>query len=115
MGSDFLKKTRAGYRKHIDKGRVTLATPTLLTTTPHERGRSVVGNLEPGASVQGGEKLLVDLRGDRLVASRGNTPVATIASPPSSVLAAIRASRGVASGEVVRVNDLSGTVEVAVQ
>lgn len=113
MGSEFLKKTRATHVKSIDMGRVQLGTPDLFTQTPEDQPRCAVAAINGAAKLNPGETLIVEPKGTELIASRGNTEVARIKSPPADVMRAICSKGGVAKGKVQKINKLSKTVDIS--
>jgi hypothetical protein len=113
MGAEFLSRTRKTIVKHIDAKRVALATADLLTNTPKDQPRRSIASVAPGASVNTGETIIVEARGGKLSARRGNAVVANFDNPGSDLIAAIGKAGGVTTGVVQRVHKLSKKVEVS--
>jgi hypothetical protein len=114
MGSEFLKKTKRSIAKHIDMKRADLARVDFFTQTPKDQPRCALASVSPGAELCDGDDLIVESRGDRLLACKGNSIVAEFSNPPSDLLSAIADSGGLACGIVKQVNKFSKTVDVAI-
>lgn len=112
MGIEFLNRTRKTISKRIDMQRAALATPGLFTVRPGERPRTYVATVVAGASVAGGESLIVEVRNGSVKMRRGNDVVVSLDNPPSDVVKAIEHSGGAAGGVVQRVHKLSGKADV---
>ena len=114
MGSEFLKKTKPGYNKHIDAKRAELATPDLFTKAPENGARCAVATVSSGANLSQGDAVIVETNGSDLLARRGNTIIAKFKNPPVDVFSAVNAGGGLAKGTIKQVNTLSKTVEISI-
>lgn len=113
MGLDFAEKVARSFRKGLDSKRVELGTPTLFSQQP-ECARAYAATMHKGHDLAPGDKLGVRLDGDRVVALRGLTPVATFNNPPADLKQALTESHGVACGTVQDVHDIAKTAEISV-
>jgi hypothetical protein len=115
MGAEELKKRRQSHDKYIDRQRVALATPDLFTRTPQEQPRSFIAVMAKGIQPDiGGDHILQADKG-QLVGCRGNSVHFHTTAAPPDILRAITSGAGIAVGEIIRVNPLSGTVEVKIK
>lgn len=114
MGSEFLKKTRKTHVKSLDKGRSRLGTPTLFTRTPQRQPRCAIAKIAANSNLHCGEKVIVQLKGNDLVAVKGNKFVAEFKNPPADIVAALKSGHGVAKGEVRRINSVSKTADISI-
>lgn len=112
MGAEFLSRTRPTIRKHIDKQRVALATPGLFSVTPGEQPRISVATISAGATVTGGETVIVEVQNGAAKLRRGNVVVGALDNPSVQIITTIENSGGAATGIVQRVHSLSGKADV---
>ena len=82
MGAEFLKKINRSYRRHINKKRAELARADLFTQTPKEKPRCALAFVSSGAKLNDGDYLIIETKGQRPLASKGNSVVAEFANPP---------------------------------
>lgn len=113
MGLDFAEKVARSFRKCLDTKRVELGTPTLFTQQP-ECSRAYAATVLPGQELSPGDTLGVRLNGDRVIALRGLTPVATFNNPPADLKQALNESHGVGWATVQDVHDIANTAEIKV-
>lgn len=114
MGIDFIRQAAKSFHKGLDRRRVELATPTLFTRDPSAAPRTYAADIRPGQCLTAGEKLCVRLDGQRVVATRGLDPIATVASPSDDLVAALSACHGEACGTVEHVHETAGVAEISV-
>ena len=114
MGIDFLMRTRQTIQKTIDRKRVALATPDLLTREPQDQGRCTIISLGEGSIAEVGDRLILEVRHSTLTARRDNTVVGASENASPDIVQGIAATGGTAGGIVTRVLKLSKKVEVAV-
>jgi hypothetical protein len=113
MGIEFLTRTRATIRKHIDRKRVELATHDLFTQQPTYVPRSALISLNSGAEVHEGDRLIIEVGNASITVRRENKFVGVYENPNSEFLTNLSNSGGVAGGIVRRIMKLSGKAEVA--
>ncbi|WP_316226960.1 hypothetical protein [Bradyrhizobium sp. SZCCHNS3052] len=115
MGAEELKKRRQSHDKYIDRQRVALATSDLFTRQPKEQPRSFIAVVEKGIQLDiGGEHILQVDKG-KLVGCLGNSIQFQTSAAPPDIFRAISSGPGVAVGEIIRVNPISGTIEVKIK
>jgi hypothetical protein len=112
MGVEFLKKVKKTIVKHIDVGRVKLATPDLLTRHPKQQPRTVVATVAKGSKLDKGDQLRAELSNGKLNLCRGNSILGPFDNPPADILAKIGETGGAALAKVKQIHALSGKVEV---
>lgn len=112
MGAEFLERTRKSYRKHVDRKRVDLSTPDLLTCEPRNKPRSVVFKMSEGTNFASGDTLIVEPFKDIVVARRDVGEVARASNATPSLAKTIEKGGGAALGTVRKINPLSRTIEV---
>ena len=115
MGSEFIEKVAPTLRKSWDRERANLATADLFTKTPDRAVRTVSADIVPGARLEESETLIVEVRDGKLVARRGHSVVAKFANPPSSIVAAVEDSCGLAKGTVEQIHSHSGVAEISLR
>jgi hypothetical protein len=113
MGSEWIQRAAKTFQKSWDMGRVAANTATLFTRQPGAPRRIVTADVVGNAAIEVGECLTVQREGDRYLARRGLTVVATLSSLPNDLNAAIEQSAGIACGTVETVLPLSGMVEIS--
>jgi len=114
MGVDFIRKTAPSFRRSLDRRSVALRTPKLFTRDIPVVSRTARANICHSATMAPGEKVLLRLNGQKLVAQRDNLIVAEFSNPPAELLNQIQCGAGVGEGEVKSVNPLSETVEIGI-
>ena len=114
MGAEFLERTRKSHRRHLDRKRVELSTPDLLTCEPRSKPRSVVFKVSEGTKFTSGDALIVEPSKDSVIARRDVGEVARASTDTPSLTKAIENSGGTALGIVRKINPLSRTIEVEI-
>lgn len=115
MGAEELKKRRPSHDKYIDRQRVALATPDLFTRVPEDQPRSFIAVMEKGSKPAVGTDHILQADKGKLTGCTGNSVhFSTMNAPPDS-LQAIKLGAGIAVGEIIRINPISGTVEVKIK
>lgn len=114
MGLDFIRRGAKGFAKAWDKGRTSLAEPTLFTRYPEARARTVIAELLPDCKTKVGAQLAVCVRGDQLVLVEETNQIGCMKSPPPDLLAAVRSAGGYAFGQIKQIHPLSGTADVEI-
>lgn len=115
MGSEELKKRRQAHDKYIDRQRVALATIDLFTQYPEETTRSFIARLAPGAKVLPGDCQTLEARDGSIVGRTGNSVQYEATNAPPDIISTFERGARIAVGETLRVNPLSGTVEVLIK
>lgn len=113
MGADFIEDATPTFKKSWDRARVSLATADLFTRLPSSAARTAVAELYSPKSVEVREAVIVELNGGELIALKGNTRVARFVKPAPDLVAAVRASCGIAKGTVEQVHEVAGVVEIS--
>lgn len=113
MGVEFLSRTRPSIKKHVDRSRIKLATPDLLTRTPNEPVRCLTATLAEGKTVSPGEKLIVQNIKGMVSLRRGNETLGRFDKPSDDTVSSIDKAGGTACGQVAKVHKFSKKVEVA--
>ena len=114
MGVDFLERAKKTFKRSWDRERVALATPDLLRREPGCAGVSIAGDIVPGAEVEPGEKLTVELAPRGLIARRGLTEVVRMPDAAPEIVEAVRQGCGVAVGTVEQVHEPAGVAEISI-
>jgi hypothetical protein len=114
MGVDFLRKTAPNFQRSIDRQRVALRTPKLFARDIPLMARTARANICHSAAMAAGEKVLLRVQGEKLVAQRENLIIAEFPSPPAEFVNQLQCGAGVAEGEVKSVSPLSETVEIGI-
>jgi hypothetical protein len=112
MGLDFLRRTAPSFTRALDRQMVELRTPTLFASDIRCMARTAAADVRSGATIAQGERLIIRLQGDKLVAQRENFVVAEFCNPPREYISRVQNSGGVELGEVKSVHQISGVVEV---
>jgi len=114
MGSEFLRKQAAAFKRRLDRSLLALGTPDLFTQSPTRAPRVVAAEIVGRSQVRPGDDLVLQKKGKGIVALQGLTEVATLPSPPLEVLELVEASFGCARGVVEIVHDEAAVVEISV-
>ena len=114
MGVDFIRKILPQFQRALDRRAVELRTPKLFTRDVPEVSRTARADICHDAQIALGEKVLLRLVGDKLIAQRDNLIVAEFSNPPAEFVSHLRSGAGVGEGEVKSVQPLSQAVEIAI-
>ena len=114
MGLDFIRRAAKGFTKAWDRGRTSLATPTLFTRYPESRTRTVIAEMQPDCNVSVGAELAICVVGDKLILIDETSQVGCMQNPPTDLVDAVRAAGGCALGQITRFNPISGTADVEI-
>jgi hypothetical protein len=114
MGLDFIRRAAKGFTKAWDRGRTSLAEPSLFTRYPETRTRTVIAELLPDCQVKVGAELAVCVAGDQLILIQETHQVGYMNNPPPELLEAVRCAGGYALGQIKQFNPLSGTADVEI-
>ena len=116
MGLDYIRaETGEPWRKRWNGGLDRLKAPTLLDLTMTEAARTVTAELNAGASVKVGDRLIVQSAPDGLTVSDGLRAIGRIANPSTEMSTAIREAGGYAEGVLKRVGLFGDTAELSVK
>jgi hypothetical protein len=113
MGSEFIRRAAASFRKSWDRGRVALGTADLFTCLPACAARSAAFDITGNAKLEPGGRVTVEPEGGGLVARRGLVEVARNMNPSAELLRAVHASCGVAKGTIEQVHHLADVAEIS--
>lgn len=113
MGADVIERIKGGYKRHLDRAKVELNTPDLLTRVPAQPSQKFRGDKVGVGTVSRGQEVVVRERLGSLVAYDRLTPVATCPDPPEAALRAVVQARGVAAGRIEQIHSVAGVVEIA--
>lgn len=114
MGLDFIRKTAPSFIRLLDRRAVKLRTPTLFGRDLPVVARTASAEISEGAKVAPGEKVLLRIIKDKLIAQRDNVQIAECANPPAEFIKHLRAGAGVAQGEIKSLQPISQTVEIGI-
>jgi hypothetical protein len=112
MGLDFIRKAAPAFHKALDRRAVALRTPTLFSRDVPLVSRTAAADICQGSRFTLGERLLLRIMANRLVAQRDNLIVAEFPNPPAEIVNQVQQGAGVAEGEVKAVHALSERVEI---
>jgi hypothetical protein len=116
MGLDYIRAhTGKPWRKRWNGGLNRLKAPTLLDLTMTEAARTMTAELNAGARVKAGDKLIVQSASDGLTVSVGLRSIGRIANPSTELSTAIREGGGYAEGVLHRVGLFGDTAELSVK
>lgn len=116
MGLDYIRAhTGKPWRKRWNGGLDRLKTPTLLDLTMTEAARTMTAELNAGARVKAGDRLIVQSVPDGLTVSDGLRAIGRISNPSTEMNAAIREGGGYAEGVLQRVGLFGDTAEISVK
>jgi hypothetical protein len=116
MGLDYIRaQTGKPWRKRWNGGLDRLKAPTLLDLTVTEAARTVTAELNAGARVKAGDKLIVQSASDGLTVSDGLRAIGRITNPSTELSTAIREGGGYAEGVLQRVGLFGDTAELSVK
>jgi hypothetical protein len=112
MGLDFIRKAAPAFHKALDRRTVELRTPTLFNRDIPSVARRASAEICRGSTLALGEKILLRVLNNKLVAQRDNVVVAEFAAPPPEFVKQIQAGAGIELGMVVAVHEISQIAEV---
>lgn len=116
MGLDYIRAhTGKPWRKRWHGGLDRLKAPTLLDLTMTESARTVTAELNAGAHVKAGDKLIIQSAPDGLTVSDGLRAIGRIANPSIEMRTAIPECGGYAEGVLQRVGLFGDTAELSVR
>src|SRR6202034_3661785 len=116
MGLDYIRaQTGKPWRKRWNGGLDRLKAPTLLDLTVTEAARTVTAELNAGARVKAGDKLIVQSASDGLTISDGLRAIGRINNPSTELSTAIREGGGYAEGVLQRVGLYGDAAELSVK
>ena len=113
MGSDWVQKATKTFLKTWDNGRVAAVTADLFTRQPACAARTAPADIVGNARIEVGESVTVQKENGHYLVRRELTVVASFASLPPELHAAIEASSCIACGTVEAVHALAGVVEIS--
>ena len=115
MGMDFVRIAAKPFRKGLDRSRIDLAKPDLLTQNFADETRAYSASLvREGVKLKAGDELLVTFNEAVLVAKKGMDTIAKFDSPSPELIEAMNLSHGIAYGIVHEVYDMAGKAEIRV-
>lgn len=114
MGIDFLRRCAPAFRKGLDRRRVELSTPDLFSRKIEGKPRAYAASVQDGERLAEGDKLCVCLRGNLVLVLRGLSTVAQVRSPPTELVAGLKASYGEACGEVQVLHEMACIAEITI-
>lgn len=115
MGLDFIRRAAKGFNKAWDRGRTSLAMPSLFSHNPQLGRRSVIVEFIPDFTPRVGCEYAVCFSGPDLVMLDEVNCVGVLKSPPPDLVDAVRDAGGAALGQITRFNPISGTGDVEVE
>jgi len=114
MGLDFIEAVAKPFQKKLDKMRVKLGTPDLLTQEPECAPRRYATTILENQKLSRDEQLVVCLQGDRVFVLRGFDRVAVLDTPNSELLEALKESHGEACCMIAEVYSCADTAEIII-
>lgn len=112
MGLDFVRKAAPAFNRALDRRAVELRTPTLFSRDVAVVGRTAAAEICHKSRFTIGEKLLLRVTENKLIAQRDNLVVAEFPNPPAEFLNRIQSGAGVEMGEVKAIHAISERVEI---
>lgn len=114
MGLDFIRRTTPSFTRVLDYRAIEMRTPTLFARDMPIVSRTAIADICADAKVALGERVLLRLMEDKVVAQRDNLVIANCANPPAKLVSHLRAGAGVAEGEIKSLQPISQTVEIGI-
>lgn len=114
MGLEFIQKAAPSFKRGLDRARISLGTPDLLTRHPRCFARAAAASVTTPRTLRESDYVTVQLVGGTAVAMQGLCIVATFIDPPAAIIDALAEAHGVAPGAVVAVHDLADIVEIEI-
>lgn len=113
MGQDRLKQAKDRARRAWDSARASLFASDLFSRQATLVERSFIAVLKAGANATAGEKLLLHSTEEGALLTRSNNAVGNCIEVPGEMLDRIQGQGGTICVEVLAVNTMSRTLEVA--
>ncbi|MBS4004955.1 hypothetical protein [Bradyrhizobium sp. G127] len=114
MGLDFIRLTAPVFTRALDRRAIEMRTPKLFGRDMAIVSRTAIADICGGAEVMVGERILLRMMKDKIVAQRGNLVIAECVSPPAEFVAHLNSGAGVARGEIKSLQPISQTVEIGI-
>jgi hypothetical protein len=114
MGLDFIRATTPSFNRMLDRRLVEMNSPKLFTRDMPIVSRTASADICEGAEVTTGEKVILRVIKDKVIAQRENLVIAECANPPADFVAHLRSGAGVAEGEIKSLLPISQTVEIGI-
>ena len=114
MGLDLVRKAAPGFIRVLDRRAVELRMPNLFSRDLPVVARTASAEICAGAKVTPGEKVLLRIMKDKVIAQRGNLVIAECPNPPLEFVKHLQAGAGIAQGEVKSLQPISQTVEIGI-
>lgn len=116
MGLDYIRAaTGKPWKKRWNGGLNRLNQPTLLDLTMSEVARTVTVELQPGASLQIGDVLIVESSPTGVTVSNGLRSIGHIPNLSADLSAALDRGGGYAEGTLERIGLFGDTAEVSIR
>ena len=116
MGFDYIRsQTGKPWKKRWAGGLNRLKEPSLLDLTMSEVARTVTVELQPGASLQMGNVLIVESGPAGVTVSNGLRPIGCVPNPSADLSAALAMGSGYAEGTVQRMGLFGDTAEISIR
>jgi hypothetical protein len=114
MGLDFIRNAAPNFNRVLDRRLVELHSPTLFSRDVPVVSRTARAELSGEVSVKRGEKVLLRIVNGKVIVQLLNRVIAVCADAPAEFVAHLRASAGIAEGEVTSVQPISQTLEIGI-
>lgn len=114
MGLDFIRRTAPTFTRVLDRRAVEMRTPKLFSRDMPIVSRTASADICAGAKVAQGERVLLRVMKDKVIAQRDNFVIAECPNAPAEFVAHLRAGAGVAQGEIKSVQPISQTLEIGI-
>jgi len=113
MGQDFLEGKKDRAKRGWNRASFSRQSPALFDRLPQLKGRTFTAKLRSGQTAKTGETLLLLVEPERQSVARGNSQIADCINLPQEVASDVSLHGGALATEVVKVNPISNTVELA--
>ncbi|QEX15867.1 hypothetical protein FRZ44_11550 [Hypericibacter terrae] len=114
MGLDFIRRTAPSFNRVLDRRLVEMHSPKLFSRDLPIVSRTACADICVGVTVAKGDRVLLRVIQDRVIAQRGNAVIAECSKAPAELVAHLRAGAGVANGEITALQPISQTVEIGI-
>jgi hypothetical protein len=112
VGLDFIRKTAPSFHRALDRRAIDLRTPKLFGRDIPFVARTASADICGEARVEPGEKVILRVIKDKVIAQRDNLVIAECPNPPAEFVTRLQAGAGVGEGEIKSFQPLSKTVEI---
>lgn len=112
MGIHVQKKAQKSFNQHIDKAMAEVKNGDLFDQPPQTCDRKYVAEPCSRTSLNVGEKVSLELKGDTVIGTRSAEKVLKVSNPNPELASHVRSQSGIAEANISKLNPLSQTVEI---